>query len=57
MRRVGEGVEVLSHSGVSAMNTRPPVSGAVFLIGAFLATVAVLSIVGTIGWGFMGLFQ
>lgn len=39
------------------MNTRPPVSGAVFLIGAFLATVAVLSIVGTIGWGFMGLFQ
>ena len=39
------------------MNTRLPVSGAVFLIGAFLATVAVLSIVGTIGWGFTGLFQ
>ncbi len=39
------------------MKTSPRLASVIFLVGAFLMTVAVLSAMGTLGWGLTGLLQ
>ncbi len=39
------------------MKTSSGLTSVIFLIGAFLVTVAALSVMGTLGWGLTGLLQ
>ena len=39
------------------MKTNPGLTSAMFLFSAILLTVAVFSVMGTIGWGLTGLLQ
>ena len=47
----------LRTQGEAVMKTRPRLASVIFLVGAFLMTVAVLSAMGTLGWGLTGLLQ